>query len=62
MKNILLLFAIVGTLFACDKDDKEEPDYYKLFEQAIVETDQEAATKLFEGVWGRKYGEIEKIE
>ena len=51
MKNILLLFAIVGTLFACNKDDDKEPDYYKLFEQAIAETDQEATTKLFEGVW-----------
>lgn len=51
MKKLLFLLAIAGALFACDKDDDKEPDYYKLFEQAIAETDQEATTKLFEGVW-----------
>ena len=51
MKKILLLLAITGALFACNKDDEEEPDYYKLFAQAIEDTDQEAATKLFEGEW-----------
>ena len=51
MKKILLLLAITGALFACNKDDEEEPDYYKLFAQAIEDTDQEAVTRLFEGVW-----------
>ena len=52
MKNILLLFAIAGTLFACDKDDdNEELTSLEVLQQAIAATDQEAATKLFEGVW-----------
>lgn len=52
MKNILLLFAVTGILFACSKDDdNEELTSLEVIQQAIAATDQEAATKLFEGVW-----------
>lgn len=52
MKNILLLLTIVVTLFACSKDDdNEELTSLEVIQQAIAATDQEAATKLFEGVW-----------
>ena len=52
MKKILLLFAIIGLLFACSKDDdNEELTSLEVLQQAITATDQEAATKLFEGVW-----------
>lgn len=52
MKKLLLILAIAGALFACDKDnDNEELTSLEVLQQAIAATDQEAATKLFEGVW-----------
>lgn len=59
MKNILLLFAIAGTLFACDKDDdNEELTSLEVLQQAIAATDQEAVTNQIGGVWMRinQYG------
>ena len=59
MKKLLLLLAIAGVLFACDKDDdNEELTSLEVLQQAIAATDQEAVTNQIGGVWMRinQYG------
>ena len=62
MKKILLLLAITGALFACNKDDEEEElTSLEVLQQVITATDQEAVTKQIGGVWIRinQYGREE---
>ena len=56
MKNILLLFAIAGTLFACSKDDdKKEQSLKEIVEIEKLKVDQDSINNLLIGTWEGEY-------
>ena len=52
MKNILLLFAVTGILFACSKDDdQKEQSLKEIVEVEKLKVDQDSINNLLIGTW-----------